>query len=158
MARKLKVFAWSDGFHRYLVATTSRARALEAWGFDRNLFREGAAGEIEADAPGAAAALAAPGEVVELDVSAGVVRASPRKATAAARPAEEARRRRARARVRDLEAALADSDAAAAREAEDDAGRLAALRAGIAERARRRDEARERLAASLARAREAADR
>lgn len=27
---KLKVFTWSDGFHAYTVATTSRARALAA--------------------------------------------------------------------------------------------------------------------------------
>jgi len=58
------VFTWSDGFHRYFVATTSRAKALAAWGFDRDLFREGAAGEVTEGA-GHDAALARPGEVIE---------------------------------------------------------------------------------------------
>lgn len=30
MARKLKVFCYSDGFHSWTVAAPSRARALEA--------------------------------------------------------------------------------------------------------------------------------
>lgn len=63
MARALKVFTWSDGFHRYTVAETSRAKALAAWETDRDLFKEGVAREAP-DAPDAKAALAAPGAVI----------------------------------------------------------------------------------------------
>lgn len=63
MARAPKVFTWSDGFHRYTVAATSRAKALAAWETDRDLFKEGVAAEA-ADAPDAKAALAAPGAVI----------------------------------------------------------------------------------------------
>lgn len=64
MARRPRVFTWSDGFHSYFVAATSRAKALAAWGFDRDLFREGAAKEVTEGA-GHDAALARPGEVIE---------------------------------------------------------------------------------------------
>jgi hypothetical protein len=65
MARKLKVFSWSDGLHDYAVATTSRAKALEAWDVGRDLFKDGTAQEIS---QGAAhdAALAAPETVITL--------------------------------------------------------------------------------------------
>jgi hypothetical protein len=63
MARAPKVFTWSDGFHRYTVAATSRAKALAAWETDRDLFKEGVAQEAP-DAPDARAALAAPGAVI----------------------------------------------------------------------------------------------
>lgn len=63
MARAPKVFTWSDGFHRYTVAATSRAKALAAWETDRDLFKEGVAEEAP-DAPDAKAALAAPGAVI----------------------------------------------------------------------------------------------
>lgn len=46
MARKLKVFSWSDGLHDYTVAATSRAKALEAWDVGRDLFKDGTAREI----------------------------------------------------------------------------------------------------------------
>lgn len=63
MARAPKVFTWSDGFHRYTVAATSRAKALAAWETDRDLFKEGVAQEAP-EAPDAKAALAAPGAVI----------------------------------------------------------------------------------------------
>ncbi len=63
MARAPKVFTWSDGFHRYTVAATSRAKALAAWETDRDLFKEGVAEEAP-DALDAKAALAAPGAVI----------------------------------------------------------------------------------------------
>lgn len=63
MARAPKVFTWSDGFHRYTVAATSRAKALAAWETDRDLFKEGVAEEAP-DTPDAKAALAAPGAVI----------------------------------------------------------------------------------------------
>ena len=46
MARKLKVFSWSDGLHDYTVAATSRAKALEAWDVGRDLFKDGTAREL----------------------------------------------------------------------------------------------------------------
>jgi hypothetical protein len=115
MARKPKVFAWSDGFRRYLVAATSRARALEAWGFNRDLFREGAAREVQ-DGAGYDEALAEPGAVIELDVSAAVANAKVARQPPPSRPrkhvepkpdrAAEARREKARAKVAGLEARL----------------------------------------------------
>lgn len=68
MARALKVFSYSDGFHSWTVAATSRARALEAWGVKRDLFKDGAA--IEAvDGPDREAALKAPGDLIERGLS-----------------------------------------------------------------------------------------
>ena len=63
MARKLKVFSWSDGLHDYTVATTSRAKALEAWDIGRDLFKDGTAKEISEGA-GHDAAVASPETVV----------------------------------------------------------------------------------------------
>jgi vacuolar-type H+-ATPase subunit I/STV1 len=63
MARAAKIFTWSDGFHRYTVAATSRAKALAAWETDRDLFKEGVAQEIT-EGPDIAGALAAPGAVI----------------------------------------------------------------------------------------------
>jgi hypothetical protein len=104
MARAPKVFTWSDGFHRYTVAATSRAKALAAWETDRDLFKEGVAEEAP-DAPDAKAALAAPGAVIrraEGGLKAAVdklPKPTPKKTNAAA----EAKREKALARA---EAAL----------------------------------------------------
>lgn len=64
MAPRLKVFSWSDGFHGWTVATSSRAKALEAWNVEQDLFKSGLAHEI-ADGPERDAALAAPGTVIK---------------------------------------------------------------------------------------------
>ncbi|MBO9557043.1 MAG: hypothetical protein J7515_00470 [Caulobacter sp.] len=63
MARKLKVFSWSDGLHDYTVAATSRAKALEAWDVGRDLFKDGTAKEI-AEGSAHDAALQTPETVV----------------------------------------------------------------------------------------------
>ncbi|CAN5399210.1 hypothetical protein BH10PSE3_BH10PSE3_12380 [soil metagenome] len=63
MARKLKVFSWSDGLHDYTVATTSRAKALEAWDVGRDLFQDATAKEIF-EGEGHDAAVAAPDTVI----------------------------------------------------------------------------------------------
>jgi len=63
MARKLKVFSWSDGLHDYTVAASSRAKALEAWDVGRDLFKDGTAREID-EGPGRDAALKTPETVV----------------------------------------------------------------------------------------------
>jgi hypothetical protein len=61
---KLKVFITSDGLTDYVVATTSRPKALAAWGVHQDLFKDGAAREID-DPELVKAATAKPGEVLE---------------------------------------------------------------------------------------------
>src|SRR4051812_26989350 len=62
MAR-LKVFITSDGLTDFVVAATSKAKALAAWGIRQDLFKEGAARET--DEPSLVkAASARPGEVL----------------------------------------------------------------------------------------------
>jgi hypothetical protein len=74
MTARLKVFTWSDGFHRYTVATSSRAKALAAWGFHRDLFQTGDAQEVTSG-DDYDQALAHPGVSVErgLSIDAGMV-------------------------------------------------------------------------------------
>jgi hypothetical protein len=68
MAPRLKVFTWSDGFHRYTVAASSRAKALETWGFSRDLFKTGDAQQI-ASGDDYDEAIAHPGVSVERGLS-----------------------------------------------------------------------------------------
>lgn len=83
MAAKLKVFTTSDGLTEYAVATTSRPKALAAWGVHQDLFKRGAA--READDPALIkAAVAQPGEVLTRAVGASraalkTLKAEPRK-------------------------------------------------------------------------------
>ncbi len=63
MAARLKVFCASNGLTRSLVAVSSRAKALEAWGARADLFKQGVASEVT-DPALIEAALARPGEVV----------------------------------------------------------------------------------------------
>ncbi len=79
MAR-LKVFGWSDGLRTYVVAATSRPKALQAWGVRQDLFKEGVAREVD-DPDLVKAALAQPGVVLG-----GAVRGGAIKALAAAKP------------------------------------------------------------------------
>ena len=108
MARKLKVFCYSDGFHSWTVAASSRAKALEAWGLKRDLFKDGAAREIDLG-PDREAALAAPGALIErgLSVDIGEVarKTAPKAAAKAKKPA--ASDAKAKAHVEALEAELA---------------------------------------------------
>ena len=110
MARKPKVFVFSDGFHAWTVATTSRAKAIEAWGLERDPFEIGAAEEVE-KGPDYDAALKAPGQVIKrgLSVDVGEVKRQPRA------PKKKTPSRAERERVRKLEAeveALAETQAA----------------------------------------------
>jgi hypothetical protein len=57
---KLKVFQATMGFHESVVATTSRPKALEAWGVRQDLFAEGMAKETD-DPKAVEAALKQPG-------------------------------------------------------------------------------------------------
>jgi hypothetical protein len=63
MAAKLKVFVTSDGLTDYVVAVSSKAKALAAWGVRQDVFKEGAAHETD-DPESVKAALAKPGEVL----------------------------------------------------------------------------------------------
>ena len=63
MAAKLKVFMTSDGLTDYVVATTSRPKALAAWGSGQDLFKTGLAHETD-DKALVKAARAQPGEVL----------------------------------------------------------------------------------------------
>ena len=63
MAARLKVFVTSDGLTDYVVATTSRPKALAAWGSHQDLFKTGMARETE-DPALVKAATAQPGEVL----------------------------------------------------------------------------------------------
>ena len=63
MAPRLKVFCTTNGLTQYVVATSSKAKALAAWGTKRDLFKDGIAAETN-EAALVEAALAAPGEVV----------------------------------------------------------------------------------------------
>ena len=122
MAAKLKVFTWSDGFHAFTVAASSRPRALAAWGVDQDLFKTGLAHEVGEGAD-RDAALASPGAVISRGLAVDVGKATVRKA----KPASTKPDAKARARIEALEAELESLDAeqAAALEALD--ARQAAL-------------------------------
>lgn len=107
MTRRLKVFTWSDGFHAFTVATTSRAKALDAWGSRQDLFATGLASELSGG-PDHDAALASPGEVVERGLAVDIG-----KIAKAAGPKKKAVPTKARRdRVKTLEARLDDLDTA----------------------------------------------
>ena len=120
MAAKLKVFRYSDGFHAWTVAASSRPKALAAWGVKRDLFKDGSAEEID-EGPDYEAALKAPGELIErglaVDVGEVVREAAPKRSGA-----DE----KARAKVDALEAELMELD-------ESQAGERSALEAQRAE-------------------------
>ena len=63
MAPRLKVFVTSDGLTDYVVATSSKAKALAAWGSHQDLFKTGMARETDEPAL-VEAATAQPGEVL----------------------------------------------------------------------------------------------
>ncbi len=63
MAARLKVFVTSDGLTDYVVAASSRPKALAAWGAHQDLFKTGGARETD-DPELVKAATAQPGEVL----------------------------------------------------------------------------------------------
>ncbi len=104
MAAKLKVFTWSDGFHAFTVATSSRPKALEAWGSKQDLFATGLASQLSGG-PDYDAALASPGEVVERGLAIDVGKIGK------AKPAKPRGPSKAKAaRIEKLKTALADLD------------------------------------------------
>ena len=153
MARKLKVFCYSDGFHSWTVAAPSRAKALEAWGVKRDLFKDGAAREIQIG-PDREAALAAPGELIERGLSVDVGKVERTRAPKAKpKPEKPKSDAKARARVEALEAELAALDEARAEETAGLEAEREALERRAATLAKRQRKARDDLKAKLKAAR-----
>jgi hypothetical protein len=148
MAAKLKVFRYSDGFHAWTVAASSRPKALAAWGVSRDLFKDGSAVEIR-EGPDFEAALKAPGELIErgLSVEVGEVRKSPKAKTAKGPSARD------KARVQALVAELEALDAVQAEETRALEARRAALEKEAAGLEKRQAKAREAVKAKLRTAR-----
>jgi hypothetical protein len=112
MAARLKVFVTSDGLTDYVVATSSRPKALAAWGAHQDLFRTGSAHETD-DPELAKAARAQPGQVLRRPAGsrAALAKLKPaRKAKAEAKPKGPTKAQLKK--VADLEAKLAAADAA----------------------------------------------
>jgi hypothetical protein len=63
MAARLKVFVTTDGLTDYVVAATSKPKALAAWGSHQDLFKTGLAHQTD-DPALVKAATARPGEVL----------------------------------------------------------------------------------------------
>ena len=107
MAPRLKVFVTSDGLTDYVVATSSKAKALAAWGTRPAGFKEGAAHETD-DPARRQAALARPGEVLRRPAGTRekLAKLKPAKAVKAAGPSKAQLKK-----VASLEKQLADLDA-----------------------------------------------
>jgi hypothetical protein len=140
MAPRLKVFVTSDGLTDYIVAVSSRAKALAAWGIRQDVFKEGQAHETDEPAL-VKAALAQPGEVLRRPTGAAgkLAKLKPAKVAKPAGPSRAQLKK-----VADLEAQLAALQA----EQERAAAALADERARLERRA-------EQLSKSQAKAREA---
>ena len=112
MARKLKVFSWSDGLHDYTVASTSRAKALEAWDVGRDLFKDGTAKELSEGA-NHDAAVAEPETVITTPAGGlgAALKALPAKARRKPTKAETARADRLAALKAELEAVEDEAEA-----------------------------------------------
>lgn len=147
MAAKLKVFTWSDGFHAFTVAASSRPKALGAWGVEQDLFKTGLAHEVD-DGADRDAALASPGAVISRGLTVDVGKATKRKA----KPDNA----RARAKLAALEAELETLDADQAAEVQALEDRQAKLDRDRQTLATTQDKARTALIARLKAARKAA--
>ena len=146
MAAKLKVFTWSDGFHAFTVATSSRPKALEAWGLKQDLFATGLASQLSGG-PDYEAALASPGEVVERGLAIDVGKIGK------AKPAKPRGPSRAKAaRIEKLKTALADLDERRQAEMADFEERQAALNQARQEAETTYEAERKSLAAALKKA------
>lgn len=150
MARALKVFRYSDGFHAWTVAAPSRAKALAAWGVRRDLFKDGSAQQVE-DGPDHAAALKSPGELIERGLSVDIGKVG--KTTAPKAGAKRGPDARAVARAKALEAELAELDEAQSGETAALQQRRAALEREGAALETRQAKARDALKAKLKAAR-----
>lgn len=107
MAPRLKLFEWSDGFHVFTVAASSRPKALAAWGSSQDLFATGLAKEVD-NSPDAEVAKASPGTVIERKLDVKLPAAAPKNGgTKKERQPSAADRRR----VEEAQRALDDLDA-----------------------------------------------
>lgn len=149
MAPRLKLFEWSDGFHVFTVAASSRPKALAAWGSSQDLFATGLAKEVD-ESTDADAAKASPGTVIERKLDLQLPPAGFKKAgTSTVRQPSAADRRR----VAEAQRALDDLDAThdeAARGLDEE---LQALRARRDEERAAYEAEREKLQARLEKAR-----
>ncbi|MFL5295359.1 MAG: hypothetical protein ACJ798_03155 [Phenylobacterium sp.] len=140
MAARLKVFVTSDGLTDYVVAVSSKAKALAAWGLRQDVFKEGRARETD-DPALVKAATARPGEVLRRPAG---TRGKLEKLKSTRRAEPKGPSKAQLKRVADLEARLAR----AAAEGE-------AARAGLAKEeavlAKKRDAVEARLTAARAR-------
>ncbi len=110
MAPRLKVFVTSDGLTDYVVAASSKPKALAAWGSHQDLFKTGLAHETD-DPALVTAATAQPGEVLRRAAGGRAKLASIKPSRPAGRgPAGPSKA--ALKKVADVEAKLADVDAA----------------------------------------------
>ena len=107
MAARLKVFVTTDGLTDYVVAASSRAKALAAWGLRQDAFKEGRAHETQEPAL-TKAALASPGEVLRRPAEGGgaLAKLKAAKAKAPAKPSAAQRRK-----VADLQSEASEADA-----------------------------------------------
>lgn len=149
MAPRLKVFEWSDGFHRFTVAAPSRPKALAAWGMQQDIFASGLAREAP-DAQDAAAARARPGDVIERGLAVDLGEAGPLAKREARKGPTAAEKRRAQRLADDLEAL----DRAYAESAESVRVEMRRLETRAAEEKARFEQMRTRLVRDLAAARE----
>lgn len=106
MAQRLKRFEWSDGFHTFTVAASSRPKALVAWGSGQDLFATGLAKEVD-DSPDAKAAKASPGTVIERKLDVKLPAGAPKKGAAKKTKQPSAADRK---RVEEAQLALDDLD------------------------------------------------
>ena len=148
MAPRLKVFTWSDGFHAFTVAASSRAKELAAWGIRRDIFTDGLAHELTEGADHEAA-LASPGEVIErgLSVDIGEIKrkAPPKKKTGPSRALQD--------KVRALQADLDELDRRHADERAELEAEAKRIDAALAAMTKTHERDRDRLTAQLKQAR-----
>lgn len=149
MAAKLKVFVTSDGLADYVVAASSRPKALAAWEAHQDLFATGAAHETD-DPDLMKAALAKPGEVLRRPAKSHTLPAALRKTPRPDGPAKAALRK-----VEVAQKALVEIEAEHGAAVDAIAAARAALDAREAEQAAHYVDARERAARDLAKARRA---
>src|SRR5690349_2823216 len=106
MAARLKVFVTSDGLTDYVVATTSRPKALAAWGSHQDLFKTGLAHETD-DKALVKAASAQPGQVLKRAANSRATLEKLKPARPKAEPKPKGPSKAALKKVADLEARVA---------------------------------------------------
>jgi hypothetical protein len=153
MAPRLKVFVTSDGLTDFVVAASSKPKALAAWGSHQDLFKTGLARETD-DAELVKAATAQPGEVLRRPAGTRgeLARLKPAKAPRAKPPAPS---KAALRKVAELEKRLAVSEAGFERAEKALQERRARLDEELAELDRRRRTDLRRLQDQLSEARRA---